>query len=432
MLNLQEPSHLHVMGEVVDRANFMWTGAVNTEYDHDFAEYPLNDEEDIPQQAAAPPHRRRLQRLVDVHDPAAGRRGARPAAAAVHQVGRRRVRPARRRARLSRRRPCPAPRSGTWPGATRTTPSTGRPTSTCATGWSWRPCTGTATSAGLVASHLKATSNTFCALSIRRSPSRTRRWTTSWPGPNTSSPSWSPRCPRCARCASSTPTRWCCRARPRCPTPSDKRWRKKVKHPDEPAGDLVRLTRGSLHQLKRARSGAPRAPADQRRHPGRALVLAVPGRRRHRHHRRRPRRGLPPARPREDVRPAARVADSARYSWPAVQPDAQGLPRRAAGADQQGEVGAVLLANSTTGPDGSAPEPVAPPRARIARSGRRAVGAGGPPGCAVRRARRCPTSVSTASGWVAVSALGRVAQPAAPADWPPSGSARSLRTPPPW
>ncbi len=47
MLNLQEPSHLHVMGEVVNRANFMWTNAPHTEYDHDFAKYPLagDDEE---------------------------------------------------------------------------------------------------------------------------------------------------------------------------------------------------------------------------------------------------------------------------------------------------------------------------------------------------------------------------------------------------
>ncbi len=45
MLNLQEPSHLHVMGEVVDRANFMWTHAPFTEYDHDFAKYPLADVE---------------------------------------------------------------------------------------------------------------------------------------------------------------------------------------------------------------------------------------------------------------------------------------------------------------------------------------------------------------------------------------------------
>jgi galactofuranosylgalactofuranosylrhamnosyl-N-acetylglucosaminyl-diphospho-decaprenol beta-1,5/1,6-galactofuranosyltransferase len=41
MLNLQEPSHLHVMGEIVGQENFMWTNAPNTEYDHNFAEDPL-------------------------------------------------------------------------------------------------------------------------------------------------------------------------------------------------------------------------------------------------------------------------------------------------------------------------------------------------------------------------------------------------------
>ncbi|OHW68394.1 glycosyltransferase [Mycobacterium avium] len=43
MLNLQEPSHLHIMGEVVDQSNFMWTAAPHAEYDHDFAQFPLND-----------------------------------------------------------------------------------------------------------------------------------------------------------------------------------------------------------------------------------------------------------------------------------------------------------------------------------------------------------------------------------------------------
>ncbi|MGV9751889.1 glycosyltransferase [Nocardia farcinica] len=43
MLNLQERSHLHVMGEVVDRSIFMWTAAPNVQYDHDFAKYPLRD-----------------------------------------------------------------------------------------------------------------------------------------------------------------------------------------------------------------------------------------------------------------------------------------------------------------------------------------------------------------------------------------------------
>jgi galactofuranosylgalactofuranosylrhamnosyl-N-acetylglucosaminyl-diphospho-decaprenol beta-1,5/1,6-galactofuranosyltransferase len=46
MLNLQEPSHLHVMGEVVDQDNFMWTNAPNTEYDHNFAKYRLSDEDE--------------------------------------------------------------------------------------------------------------------------------------------------------------------------------------------------------------------------------------------------------------------------------------------------------------------------------------------------------------------------------------------------
>jgi galactofuranosylgalactofuranosylrhamnosyl-N-acetylglucosaminyl-diphospho-decaprenol beta-1,5/1,6-galactofuranosyltransferase len=47
MLNLQEPSHLHVMGEVVNRANFMWTNAPFTEYDHDFAEDSLAETEEL-------------------------------------------------------------------------------------------------------------------------------------------------------------------------------------------------------------------------------------------------------------------------------------------------------------------------------------------------------------------------------------------------
>ena len=46
MLNLQEPSHLHVMGEIVDRSNFMWTNAPYTQYDHNFAKYPLADDDE--------------------------------------------------------------------------------------------------------------------------------------------------------------------------------------------------------------------------------------------------------------------------------------------------------------------------------------------------------------------------------------------------
>ncbi len=43
MLNLQERSHLHTMGEVVLRNIFMWGAAPNVEYDHDFAKHPLSD-----------------------------------------------------------------------------------------------------------------------------------------------------------------------------------------------------------------------------------------------------------------------------------------------------------------------------------------------------------------------------------------------------
>ena len=45
MLNLQDRSHLHCMGEVIDRGRFMWTAAPFVEYDHDFAKYPLSDRE---------------------------------------------------------------------------------------------------------------------------------------------------------------------------------------------------------------------------------------------------------------------------------------------------------------------------------------------------------------------------------------------------
>ncbi|HZZ46426.1 MAG TPA: glycosyltransferase [Pseudonocardia sp.] len=45
MLNLQARSHLHTMGEVVDRHKFKWGPAPHVEHDHDFAKYPLRDED---------------------------------------------------------------------------------------------------------------------------------------------------------------------------------------------------------------------------------------------------------------------------------------------------------------------------------------------------------------------------------------------------
>lgn len=43
MLNLQERSHLHSMGEVIGRHDFMWTSAPHVHYDHDFYTHPLRD-----------------------------------------------------------------------------------------------------------------------------------------------------------------------------------------------------------------------------------------------------------------------------------------------------------------------------------------------------------------------------------------------------
>jgi len=56
MLNLQDRSHLHCMGEVIDRHKFMWTAAPFVEYDHNFAKYPLSDRE----------HSKNLHRRIDV------------------------------------------------------------------------------------------------------------------------------------------------------------------------------------------------------------------------------------------------------------------------------------------------------------------------------------------------------------------------------
>ncbi|MET0134887.1 MAG: glycosyltransferase, partial [Kibdelosporangium sp.] len=45
MLNLQARSHLHSMGEIVDRHSFMWRAAPHVQYDHDFVEEPLRHED---------------------------------------------------------------------------------------------------------------------------------------------------------------------------------------------------------------------------------------------------------------------------------------------------------------------------------------------------------------------------------------------------
>jgi galactofuranosylgalactofuranosylrhamnosyl-N-acetylglucosaminyl-diphospho-decaprenol beta-1,5/1,6-galactofuranosyltransferase len=47
MLALQDRSVLHTMGEIVDRSNFFWRNAPNTEYFHDFGEKTLRESPDL-------------------------------------------------------------------------------------------------------------------------------------------------------------------------------------------------------------------------------------------------------------------------------------------------------------------------------------------------------------------------------------------------
>ena len=67
MLNLQERSHLHSMGEVIDRGSFMWTSAPHVHYDHDFAKHPLRDRGDYGQNVNGDPvNSKDLHRSIDV------------------------------------------------------------------------------------------------------------------------------------------------------------------------------------------------------------------------------------------------------------------------------------------------------------------------------------------------------------------------------
>ncbi len=125
MLNLQEPSHLHIMGEVVDRSILcgpprrmpsMTTTSPNTRSnDNNSVASCCNWRigmlngcgRMIPRQVA------RARQPPPLH----------------HQMGRCRLRPGGPPSTGIRPSRCPVRRSGTWPGAIRMTPSTGRPIS---------------------------------------------------------------------------------------------------------------------------------------------------------------------------------------------------------------------------------------------------------------------------------------------------------------
>ena len=249
--------------------------AVNTEYDHNFAEVPAERRRAVPQQAAAPPHRRRLQRLVDVHDPARGRRGARPAAAAVHQVGRRRIRAARRRTRLPDRH---AARCGDLAhGVERqgrrhrlagllppAQPAGGR-----------RHALGRQHHAAWSRSHLKATIKHLLCLEYSTVAIQNKAMDDFLAGPEHIFSILESALPDGARDAPGVPRRGGAAERDRAADAVGQAVAQEGADPRQPAGDRGAAGPRRAPPAQGARSAAPRAPADQRRHPGRALVLAV-------------------------------------------------------------------------------------------------------------------------------------------------------------
>ena len=134
MFSRYERSVLHAFAEAVAPLRWWWGNAPNTKSRHDFGRRNLRNTPWL--------HRRadgdyngwwmcliptRLIKELGPRDPG------------LHQVGRRRVRGAGQGPRATRRCRCPAWPAGRRRGRTRTTPSTGTPTTTCAIG-SWPRC----------------------------------------------------------------------------------------------------------------------------------------------------------------------------------------------------------------------------------------------------------------------------------------------------
>ncbi len=301
MLNLQEPSHLHIMGEVVDQENFMWTAAPHTEYDHDFAKYPLNDEEErskllhrridadyngwwmcmIPRQVAEELGQP-LPLFIKWDDADYGLR------AAEHGYG-----------------TVTLPGAAIWHMAWSDKDD--------AIDWQayfhlrnrlvvaamhWDGKVG-----GLLASSVKATLKHLLCLEYSTVAIQTKAMADFLAGPEHIFSILETALPEVRRCARSSRTRWCCPVPRHCPR----------RRRDERRSRLRPCRRSSRSGWpaasctnSRSTTRRPRASAAQRGDPGRAVVPAVQGRRRHGDHRRRPRRGVPAARPRQNVCVASR------------------------------------------------------------------------------------------------------------------------------
>ncbi len=344
---MQEPSHLHIMGEVVDRSNFMWTAAAHAEYDHDFAEYPLSDKED---------KSKLLHRRIDVDYN--GWWTCMIPRQVAEELGQ------------------PLPLFIKWDDADYGLRAAehGYPTVTLPGAAIWHMAWSDKDDAidwqayfhlrnrlvvaamhwdgdvsGLVRSHLRATLKHLACLEYstveiqpgdRRLPGRAGAHLLH-PGIGAAG-SASP--------AQGLPGRGGAAGGQR--TPGAAAQEQSDEAAGQPAGDQLPAGPRCVAQPQAHQSGAPRTSGVQRADPGRALVPVVHGRRRDRHDRRRVRRRLPPARPGQDVHVADPVVASAAATGAPLRRDAKGVPAGAAGAVQPAEVG-----------DGTAPRKRQVPRA---------------------------------------------------------------------
>jgi galactofuranosylgalactofuranosylrhamnosyl-N-acetylglucosaminyl-diphospho-decaprenol beta-1,5/1,6-galactofuranosyltransferase len=249
MLNLQEPSHLHVMGEMVDQANFMWTGAVNTEYDHNFAKYPLAAEEEY--------RSRLLHRRIDVDFN--GWWMCMIPRSVAEELGQ------------------PLPLFIKWDDCEYglRAGEHGYPTVTLPGSAIWHMAWSDkddaidwqayfhlrnrlvvaalhwdGSVAGLVASHLKATIKHLLCLEYSTVAIQNKAMDDFLAGPEHIFSILESALPAVRKMRSEFPDAVVLPSATSLPTPSDKRWRRKVQIPVSPLSIAVRLSRGVIHQLK--------------------------------------------------------------------------------------------------------------------------------------------------------------------------------------
>ncbi|EUA68326.1 UDP-galactofuranosyl transferase GlfT2 [Mycobacterium xenopi 4042] len=334
MLNLQEPSHLHIMGEVVDRSNFMWTAAPYAEYDHDFAAYPLSDNN---------PRSNLLHRRIDVDYN--GWWTCMIPRQVAEELGQ------------------PLPLFIKWDDADYGLRAAehGYPTATLPGAAIWHMAWSDKDDAidwqayfhlrnrlvvaamhwddnvvGLLRSHLRATLKHLACLEYSTVAIQNKAIDDFLAGPEHIFSILETALPEVHRIRKAYPDAIVLPTASELPAPSQKttpmkppciRWPSAIGWP------------GHAAQPDQGRPGAPPAPTAQRGHPGRPVVSAVHPRRCDGDDGRRPRCGVPPARPGHDVHAAVAVAAPPGHADTPLRRDAPGIPRRPAGAVQQAEVG---------------------------------------------------------------------------------------------